>query len=190
MSPIARHLRTTGLATYEMEYASTRGHFRDHVAALADVVKHLPMHARLSVVTHSMGGLVLRGYMQQYGERHAAWHRVVMIAPPNEGSAVARGLNRLPVVGTAFRLVMGRSGRSIAEWRDLPTMLAKQMPVPTLVLAATTWPLQGHDGILSADETRLTAAEYVEVPGNHTFVLNDAAVHDRVASYLYDAACD
>ena len=59
---------------------------------------------RVHFVTHSLGGLIVREYLSQYPLANLG--RVVMLGPPNQGSALVDILRRFP----AGRWILGPSG--------------------------------------------------------------------------------
>ncbi len=82
-----RQLRSDDIYLYD--YRTTRkgiyGHGNDFASFLTDVGK---MYPEIAIITHSMGGLVTRVALQD-PEAAAKVKTVVMVAPPNHGSAVA-----------------------------------------------------------------------------------------------------
>jgi hypothetical protein len=92
---------------------------------------------RLHFVTHSMGGIVLRVWLRD-AAAPANLGRVVMLAPPNAGSAVAERLNNFP----PFLWFTGVNGRRLGTGPDsLPRTLGP-------------WPAAaGELGIIAGDRT-------------------------------------
>ena len=80
------------------------------LAALAD-----GEDGAVHLVTHSMGGLVARALLAR--ERPRRLGRVVMLAPPNDGSDVADRLHRLP----PYRWWFGPAGLQLVTRRDAAT---------------------------------------------------------------------
>lgn len=89
----------------------------------------------VSFVTHSMGGIVVRQYRQDFPA--APIRRVVMIAPPNQGSEVADRLHDLP----AFRWFMGDNAPRLGTGRD------------SVPLALGPWPAAGELGVIAGDRS-------------------------------------
>ena len=142
----------------------------------------------LLAVTHSLGGILVR-HMHEL-----PWRRVVMLAPPNQGSLVARAFRQLP----AFRWFYGPAGQEVARADEWP-----QPPAPFGVIAGTqvtsisnptSWLTTGlrvfpggeeHDGTVSVAETRLpTMADFRTVRTSHTVIMNDPQVRAWVVQFL------
>jgi hypothetical protein len=129
----------------------------------------------VSFVTHSLGGIVAREVLS----RDAEWKktlkpvRLVMIAPPNQGSAVAEALKDwLP-----YRAALGEVGQELT-----PEAIAR-MPLPPCEFGIIAGgkgdgkglnPLLGgdNDGLVTVDETRLPgAADFLLLDATHTFIM-------------------
>jgi len=61
--------------------------FADQLAAKVDAIKAATGAAKVTLVTHSMGGLVARTYMRRYGSTHV--RRLVAVGAPHHGSVHA-----------------------------------------------------------------------------------------------------
>lgn len=113
---------------------------------------HTAAAPRLHFVTHSMGGILVRTWLAE--QRRAGTPppanlgRVVMIAPPNQGSAVAQKLETFP----PFRWFTGVNGRRLGTTPDsLPLTLGPwpfASPTPTALAAS---PATGQLGIIAGD---------------------------------------
>lgn len=69
---------------------------------------------KIYLIGHSMGGLIARGYIQNYNN-HQKIHKIITIGTPHYGSAIAKYLYHTP-----FRFILGKSGNS---------GLVKELPV-------------------------------------------------------------
>ena len=188
--PTVRSLKRRGFDARAFGYTTRRGTLEDHALRLAATIDawmgERPSWSTLGFLTHSMGALVVRGYLQsEASRRQAKHHRVVMLSPPNQGSTLARRLARR----RWFRTVYG----------DAATILAADQPprpIPehasVLVLAGGRGDSQGvvnwlpgdNDGVVVVDEMRLDGARFEYVYGAHSWLQWRPAVLDRAATFL------
>lgn len=172
-----RALTDAGLSTARLDYPSTRRPIEAHAATLASLLDRLPSTKRLSFVTHSLGGLIVRALFEVNAPWRDRIHRIVMLAPPNRGASLARSLDR----GGLLRNILGPSYAQIAEG------FAERLPTPDVSFAIYAGDAPGvpGDGLLTVDETRLEgAAAHEVVPALHTFIMNHPAVLSGTARFL------
>jgi hypothetical protein len=190
MARLGRMLRGAGFETASRTYPSRR----HSIGYLADAVTEwIVEHAAdrpVCAVTHSMGGVIVR----HLHDPRIRWERIVMLAPPNQGSQLAAGL----VHNAVFRWYYGPAGTELADGSGWPAP-----PAPFAVIAGTrglalsnptSWtvgrrfpPGTKHDGTVAVDETRLPGmAQFAEVDATHTWIMNDPRVHQLVVAYLRD----
>ena len=103
---LERALEAHGYEVLNPSYPSTQGHIEDHAALLErKIEKHLAERAgpepRICFVGHSMGGLVIRRYLEREKARRP--HCCVFIATPHRGAHLATERKDL----WAFKLFMG-----------------------------------------------------------------------------------
>jgi len=143
---------------------------------------------RLHFVAHSMGGLMVRRCLATY--RPPNLGRVVLIAPPNRGSAVADHLQR-------WRLFRGVIGRNLvvlgtgpaAFWRSLPQSVDCELGViagnRALNPFGRFWLEPPHDGTVAVASTRLEGqSDHLVLPANHTGILLRRDTADQVVAFL------
>lgn len=187
MAPLARRLAREGYRVANVGYPSTRAGVDAHAARVASLLERHRGVTRVSFVTHSLGGIVVRAL----GERDDPWRRrialgrMVMLAPPNQGSALARRVNAVPALARFF-------GPSLDDVvRRVPAMAPP--PLPFGVIAGSTLPGRGlnplvggdDDGIVRVAETWLAGSEdHLVVPGLHTFIMLQPAVHAATVRFL------
>jgi len=188
LKTLAERIAAQGLPTARLSYPSTRGTLAEHASDLNDVLAGLEGVARVSYVTHSMGGIVVRHALglTDDGVKRPPPVRVVMLAPPSKGSAVARVLEDVP----GFGLVMGPAAQELAHI-SLETLPAP--PCPFGIVAAIRGKPDGanplipgdDDGVVGVDETMLPGADdTLIVRGLHTFMMDDPDVADATVRFL------
>ena len=188
MEKLGAHLRAHGFETWSHTYPSRR----HSIAYLADAITELLVaHAgarEISAVTHSMGGVIVR----HLHDSRLHWGRIVMLAPPNQGSRLAAGLVRNPV----FRWFYGPAGRELADataWPPPPAPFAVIAGTRNLALTnPTSWtagrrfpPGVANDGTVAVEESRLPGMRaFAEVDATHTWIMNAPQVHRLAVAFL------
>lgn len=177
-------------------YASTRTSLDAHAAAFRETIENLPGNPRISAVGHSMGNIVLRHAIadwQRKGDPKGVLprlQRVVMLGPPNQGSAFAKSLSRLGL----FETITGHSGLQLGQvWEEIQKELATP-PCPFVIVAGdiSSLPIQNplldgrpSDGVVTIEEASLDGAEdLITVPLLHSFLMNDPKVVRATVAYL------
>ena len=116
---------------------------------------------KLHFVTHSMGGIVVRYYLDKFPPPHTG--RFVMIAPPNQGSQIATELREFPPFRWLYKknvefLTMGSD--AFAPNAGIPDCEFGIIAGGTGGKYGYTWYLPGDDdSILSVEQTKLEGAE-------------------------------
>jgi len=190
MRPIASRLEQAGYRTYSLDYPSTQLGPDALVENVAEQIARCCADAtRLHLVTHSLGGLLVRSYLVKH--RPAALGRVVMLAPPNHGSEWVDRFGRQ----RWFRWLLGPTA---VELGTGPTSFASRLPPADYelgVIAGTrnwrpgaTSVLGGpSDGTVSVASARLDGMrDFLEVPESHTFIMRSDAVAEQVRAFLAD----
>lgn len=130
-------------------------------------------------VTHSMGGIVVRSMLARH--EVSGPNRVVMLAPPNQGSRVAEKwrdeILKLPWGGfdPLHKLLPGGRGQC-ATAGD---------PDATFGVIAGVNPRSNGDGKVFVDETRWEHADaFIVVPYGHTMIMARPRVIEQAAAFL------
>ena len=178
MNKMQRALIDEGYETANIDYPS-----RDHnVEELARIAIPAGLRAcqangdveRVHFVTHSLGGILLRQYLS--AEDIPQLGRVVMLGPPNQGSAAVDELANVP----GFDWLNGPAGRQLGKGeRSLPLALgpadfelgviAGSRSIDPITSAVLENP---DDGRVSVADTKLQGMnDFVVVEHSHAFMM-------------------
>ena len=186
MDRLARVLRAEGYAVVNQGYPSRHATVEALAAeAIPAAVKACPVPGKRHFVTHSMGGILVRAYFR---DAQPDWlGRVVMLAPPNQGSEIVDGLGGL----APFGWINGPAGRQLAT-DGLPGRLGPaRFEVGVIAGTRSISPIYSamiegrDDGKVSIASTRLEGmADHVMVPATHTFIASHRGAMQQVVAFL------
>jgi pimeloyl-ACP methyl ester carboxylesterase len=191
MSRVAERLEADGYLVVPFDYPSTREGLAGSARYLHQVVQSLDGVEAVSFVGHSMGGLVVRKWMADYGDARIG--RFVMLGTPNHGAELADRLRGLAI----YRLILGAGGQDLVSG-DAGEIAKLPIPETSFAVIAgargdgegfNPWVAGDDDGVVSLESARLDGAEaYLEVPVLHSFLPFDRRVVDAVSLYMRTGA--
>lgn len=192
MEKLASVLGDQGYTIINYSYPSTQyGVEKLAEDAVGEAVARCPKGSKIHFVTHSMGGILVRKYLQVHAIDNLG--RVVMLGPPNKGSQIVDTLKNMPgyqsiggpaglQLGTESASVPNRLGAAnfevgiIAGYRSVNLMLSTMLPGP-------------DDGKVSVENTKLDGmSDHISMPVTHPFMMKNNKVIDQVLNFLQDGA--
>lgn len=190
MWPIQRALERAGYSVINIGYPSRRSSIEQLATQVfAGIEARLSelKPGRIHFVTHSMGGILLRQHLAQHVINNLG--RVVMLAPPNQGSELVDRLGHLGL----FRAINGPAGLQLGTGAD---GLPRRLPPVEFELGVITGSLginplfsrllpRPNDGKVSVASARVQGMrEFRVLPVTHTFMMNNRKVMELTLNFL------
>jgi pimeloyl-ACP methyl ester carboxylesterase len=171
---LARRLKLAGYGTVIWSYPSLLGTIERHAKRLHKRLAELEADAnvaRIHLVTHSMGGIVAR-YALTLG-RPIKLGRFVMMAPPNQGSALAA------LCGPALRWCLPAIDQLAARPNSFVNRLPQPDGIDIGIVAAS------RDILVGSGKTFLSCQrDHIVLPSTHTLLAFQRRVADEVIEFL------
>lgn len=189
MLVMKHRLEGEGFRVISENYASTEQEIKDLTRWLAGVLDRCcPVEGgKTHFVTHSLGGIVLRQYLED--NEFLNLGRVVMLAPPNQGSEVADYLMDWKL----FQSVSGPTGQQLGTGAEsIPNSLRPvnfELGVIAGDFSYIPWTsdlIPGpDDGLVGVDRARAAGmSDFLVVPRSHSFIMNSGEVASEVISFI------
>ncbi|MDH3222966.1 MAG: alpha/beta hydrolase [Gemmatimonadota bacterium] len=191
MMILGQRLRWAGYDVTIVGYPSLEGTIEEHTAILDREVRRCcerrnPLH----FVGHSLGGIVIRKYLAD--DPPAGLGRVVLLAPPNQGSQLADWVRDLELGEVTGGEMLGPTGSRLGpDSTDIPAALAKPHyelgivtgdrslnPIGSVVIPGP------DDGFVGVAEARVEGVPTVVLPRSHTFIMNSRYAADAIMQFL------
>ena len=193
--PMEKFLKKEGYRVLNIGYPSRKKPFGELVLFLDAELKtaDLPPDQPVDFVTHSSGGILTRAYMQEHPGFPIG--RVVMLAPPNQGSEVAAKLKEYAL----FRSLIGPLLTDLGDGaKSVPVQLPPP-PFPVGVIAGDRkalfllpWLITGpSDGLVGVEEAKTEGmTDFLVVHRVHTFMMHSAEVQRQTLAFLQTGQFD
>ena len=188
MRPIEKALIKENYHTLNIHYPSRKLPIEDLATFVFNKIKDFPHYSdfEIHIVSHSMGGIVTRVLLDQYPLPN--FKRIVMLAPPNQGSEVADFFRN----SRLYQYFYGPSGQ------QLSTHYAKESPFPLIkhelgIIAGSLCiePLsyfllpKKNDGMVTIESTKLfEMTDHLILPVTHSFLMFNKKVIKQIIIFL------
>ncbi|MBE9504993.1 MAG: DUF2183 domain-containing protein, partial [Proteobacteria bacterium] len=191
-----KYLQEKGYRTINEGYPSTKKSIKELAGEeLATAVKSCRNKGaeRVHLVTHSLGGIITRQYLQSHDLPKGS--RIVMLAPPNKGSELADKLKGLD----AYKWLNGPAGQELGTGPDSIPNSLKPVDVEIGIIAGDSSlnPFYSamipgpDDGKVSVERAQLEEMkDFIIMPSSHSFIMNSSDVMKQTLHFLEKGTFD
>jgi hypothetical protein len=188
MVPLEKALENSGFTVVNIDYPSRKLPIEElSPLAVESGIDSCPEATKIHFVTHSLGGILVRYYFEDNSIQEMG--RVVMIAPPNQGSEVVDNLRNTP----GFEMLNGPAGQQLGtDEESIPLNLGPvDYEVGVIAGTRTFNPILSlflpnpDDGKVSVARTYVEGVkEIIEVPHSHPFIMKANVVIEQSINFL------
>jgi len=190
LNRIERTLDREGYLVANIQYPSRRNIIEELAAPAIEsgIAACNEMEAkRINVLTHSMGGILVRYYLASHTIENL--HRVVMLAPPNQGSEIVDVYRHVP----GYVWLNGPAGLQLGT--DVDSMPGQLGPVDfelgviagnrTINFILSQFLENPDDGKVSVANTRVEGmCAFIEMPTTHAMMMRNRDVIGEAIRFL------
>jgi len=189
MKPLAKQLEQAGYVVHNLDYPST-----EHtIGCLAEqlhetIISNTQSVQKVHFVGYSMGGLVLRAYLNQHKPNNLGY--VLHLATPNKGSEVADWLQQ----NWLYQKFYGIAGQELTTDQSdhlQNTLGTINYPLGVIAGNSSIEPISSHkipgddDGKVSIESTKIQGMQdHIVVGASHTFFPSNQQVIAQTLHFL------
>lgn len=188
MNKMEKAMTQAGYEVRNVGYDSTEKTVEELAAeTIPPAVESCGNAEKIHFVTHSLGGILMRQYLEHDGIEHLG--RVVMLGPPNQGSEVVDSYENFP----GFKFFAGPAGLQLGTGEaSIPRSLGPvSFDVGVIAGTQSINPILSgilpdrDDGKVTVESTRVEGMnDHVEMPVTHVFMMRDKDVFAQILHYL------
>ncbi len=190
MRSIEKDLNAYAYQTVNISYPSTS-------MSIPDIAEHYLPPAiescqqagaeQIHFVSHSMGGIVVRQYLQN--NHMPAGSKVVMLSPPNQGSELSE---RFGDAGW-YQFFVGPAGVSLSQKQGGIISKLKTIKEPVGIIAGyrewslwpSTWLPKPNDGTVSVESMKLAEMDdFMLINSGHAMMRYNDTIHQQIRYFL------
>ncbi|MCP5470157.1 MAG: alpha/beta hydrolase [Chlamydiales bacterium] len=192
MIPMSNTLRSEGLDVVLWDYQSRKktieGHAEDLVIILQNIAREKPGQP-IHFITHSLGGVITRVAVAHPNcPKEAKMGKAILLAPPNQGSCLARNFQSWK----PMRWIFGKhAGRQLLDCSPEEMLDLGKFPstMEVVVIAGDKgnplWFTKANDGKVSVHETQLdTPHIHITTPAAHSWIMTSRWTIDFSKDFL------
>jgi len=190
MNKIDKFLSGKGYQTVNFGYPSTRESIKNiaekYIPRAIDRCKDLHPE-KIHFVTHSLGGIVVRQYLQNNSLPLGS--RIVMISPPNKGSELADYMKDFWL----YKLMNGPAGQELGTGPNSTpnTLQPVNAEIGVITGNKSFNPLFSQlipgpdDSKVSVERAKLKEMQdFIVIPASHTFIMKNSTALEQVIYFL------
>lgn len=193
---MAKRLSNAGFEVYNITYPYKKHTIQELSDFLNDKIIELGINKKSNVnfVGHSMGGLIIRAYINKYKPKNL--HRVVMVGTPNHGSELADSFKDWTIYKIKFGSVSGKQIGTNLEGLD---KAFGPVNYDLGIIAGKTWSSPIFSRILPGDDDGIVTIKSTKLKGMHDHIIMNFShtpgiqykkVANMVISYLKNGKFD
>ncbi len=179
MYPLKFYLTKQGYKVYTYSYPSPKYTIKGHGVYLheyiVDLIKKNP-GVKINFITHSMGGIITREAVAQLSDKQLeSIGALIMLAPPNQGSYLAKlSTQMFPVITLLIK--------PLGELSSEQTAYVHHVPIPKIKMGIIAGRFDAK--VPPSSAILKSQIAMVEVNSTHTFIMNNSETKKFIISFL------
>ncbi len=190
MQRLGNFLEREGYAVLNIRYPSTKYSIEKIIDIIHPQILEFSKNGKLHFIGHSMGGLIIRAYINKYKPNVG---KVVMLGTPNKGSEVADFLKNFFL----YKVFYGAAGQQLITNQENFKKIFGEINFELGVIAGnnpinfigTMMIKKENDGLVSVESSKVeNMRDHITLPCNHTFLPSYKIVWIQVLSFLKNSS--